>query len=165
MQRWLFLLFLLCITCYKASPGKTAGAPMIADTGDVTSWEQRLDQDMQSLGLSTELLSPPEVTPPTTLSLKEPNKRDGVAQEAQVTTSNQGRFFQERRNEREAKKLAQLQCQDTCRLVTNICNAAERICQLTAALPDDPDSPKRCERAKNSCSRAKKQGEPCGCGQ
>jgi hypothetical protein len=62
-----------------------------------------------------------------------------------------------------AKGEKQDTCQKTCALIDNICDASERICQITEKLPNDPDAPKRCERAKNACTRAKQQGAQCPC--
>jgi hypothetical protein len=80
------------------------------------------------------------------------------------STKNKDRlFFGKGRDSKAEKKAEQSQCQRTCDLVDNICNASERICEITSKMPSDPEAPKRCERAKNSCERAKQQGQTCGC--
>jgi hypothetical protein len=162
MQRWLFLLFLLYFACTKAASTKPAVQPM-ASPENLSSLEKALDDSMLALGLPAEPSLFLEVTPTTTRSLDD--SQLSVAKEAQVEKTNRGNLFKDRRSEREAKKSEQTQCQRTCELVDNICDVAARICQLTDKLTDDPEAPKRCERAKSSCSRAQKQGESCGCGE
>ena len=168
MPRWLFLLFLLCFTCYKADSPKTA-APntSLPLPNDLPSLEQQLQLDMQALGLPLEPQSLPESSPTGTFYSDNTPKDIVTIEAAQLAKEERSGIFRGRREEKDAKKseqkAEQTRCQRTCDLVDNICDAAERICQLTDQLPDDPNAPARCERAQNSCRRAQTQGESCGC--
>ena len=164
MQRWLFFLFMLCFACQKVPSAKTAASPMTPPE-ELGSLEQQLNDGMLALGLPPEPSLLPEATPPTTLTFNDSLRISPVEESKADRGKREGVFFKGRRYEKEAQKSEQTQCQRTCELVDNICDVAERICQLTEKLPGDPEAPKRCERAKNSCSRAQKQGESCGCNQ
>jgi hypothetical protein len=163
MKRWLLLLCLLLFTCRKAPDLKTSAGPNKPLPDDISSLELQLNQDMLALGLPPSSPQDLEFQPPTTREAATTNLTKEQGLDAQAKTEGRDGYFRNKRTEKEGKKAEQSQCQRTCDLVDNICDAAARICQITAQMPNDPEAPKRCERAQNSCTRAKKQGETCGC--
>jgi hypothetical protein len=168
MRRWLiFCWFCVLVSCTAKDAKTTASTPQQLPQ-DIDALELRLDQDMMALGLSEPTLTSDPLDPTSAPILDGSTTSTAGADQptAEVLTAKEKekqRLFFKNRGDRDEKKAEQAQCQRTCDLVDSICDASERICQITDKLPNDPEAPKRCERAKNSCTRAKQQGSTCGC--
>jgi hypothetical protein len=168
MRRWLFLICcLVWVACTVKAKDATSATPQQLPP-DIDSLELRISQDLAALGLSE--------NPPDSMSVPLDPSSDTTTQPVQITpnrteagntafdsTKSKERLFFKNRDAKAEKKSEPNQCQRTCDLVDNICAASERICEITSKMPSDPDAPKRCERAKSSCERAKQQGQTCGC--
>jgi hypothetical protein len=189
MRTNLILALLILVSCSKnmpasyrdatsaqSTPGRSAGEPSTESSNAMIQAEEaQIERNLLQMGLP--LLQDLEISTGITKNsntgaqlyldkakdeknavppspTKEPTQPPKIA--APITANEEPKSKGESREEENS-------CQKTCNLISNICTAAERICQITETLPKDSGAPQRCVRARNACTRAQTQGASCPC--